>query len=153
MKPLQLIVAEPRGTYDRRPLLVVDASVLAATLFAEPTSVDVRGWMSGHRLCAPVLLNLEIANIAHQKVRRKLMSIEAAHTALDEFEAIDLATYAVPTLEAFGLARHFGLSAYDAAYLWLASALGTPLATYDRQLGNAARIHLHDEPPSTDSPA
>jgi predicted nucleic acid-binding protein len=36
------------------------------------------------------------------------------------------------------------LSAYDAAYLWLAVELKAPLATFDTRLGNAARSHLEN---------
>ena len=36
----------------------------------------------------------------------------------------------------------YGLSAYDAAYLWLAAQLKAPLATFNRKLGEAAQAHL-----------
>ena len=37
------------------------------------------------------------------------------------------------------LARHYGLSAYDAAYLELSIRLGVPLATLDAKLQKAAQ--------------
>jgi predicted nucleic acid-binding protein len=40
------------------------------------------------------------------------------------------------------LAIQHDLSAYDAAHLWLAAALGAPLATFDKRLGTAARALL-----------
>ena len=36
------------------------------------------------------------------------------------------------------LALVWGLSAYDASYLWLAAALKVPLVTFDRQLAAVA---------------
>ena len=40
------------------------------------------------------------------------------------------------------LALRYKLSAYDAAYLWLAAELKAPLATFDEKLGRAAQLHL-----------
>ena len=40
------------------------------------------------------------------------------------------------------LALKYDLSAYDAAYLWLAAELGALLATFDERLGGAARALL-----------
>ncbi len=36
----------------------------------------------------------------------------------------------------------YQLSAYDAAYLWLAAELKAPLATFDAKLAAAAQAHL-----------
>jgi predicted nucleic acid-binding protein len=36
----------------------------------------------------------------------------------------------------------YKLSAYDAAYLWLAAELKAPLATFDEKLAKAATLHL-----------
>lgn len=42
-------------------------------------------------------------------------------------------------IDAVGLARNFGLTVYDAAYLALAQSRQVPLVTLDRKLGDAAR--------------
>ena len=42
----------------------------------------------------------------------------------------------------YALSIRYGLSAYDAAYLWLAGNLQAPLATFDAKLAKAARLHL-----------
>lgn len=62
-----LIVAEPRSAYARRPRLVVDANVIAATLFAESGADSGLAWMQGRKLCAPVLIDFEICNVAVHK--------------------------------------------------------------------------------------
>jgi predicted nucleic acid-binding protein len=45
----------------------------------------------------------------------------------------------------YALAMRYRLSAYDAAYLWLAGALQAPLAT-DAKLAGAARDYLAGTP-------
>jgi predicted nucleic acid-binding protein len=47
-----------------------------------------------------------------------------------------------PPAEALELAAAYSLSAYDAAYLALASQLRAPLVTFDHKLGKAAVRHL-----------
>ncbi len=51
-----------------------------------------------------------------------------------EIVSVDLA-------EAVSIADRFGLSAYDASYLWLARALDAELVTLDKKL-DAARARL-----------
>jgi hypothetical protein len=42
---------------------VVDASALAALLFAEPAAEAIAGGLEGARLAAPSLLDVELANV------------------------------------------------------------------------------------------
>ena len=67
-----LFVAEPPLSSSRRPRLVIDANVLAAVLFAEPNRDEAEAQMRGRTLCAPALLDYELANVALNKVRGKL---------------------------------------------------------------------------------
>lgn len=140
MRPL--IVAESRASYLARSPLVVDASVIATAIFAEARHEEAHAAMRGHVLLAPDVVDLEIANAAVQKIRRGMVDIDAARGALADFAALELARHAVPRDEAFELAIECGLSAYDAAYLWLALAGNAPLATFDERLGTAARDRL-----------
>lgn len=137
-----MVLAEPPAAYARRPRLVVDASVLAAVLFAERGYEHAVAWLQGRALCAPHLVDHELANAALQKVRRRAVSEDAASAALEALAALDLERLGVDGAEVLRLAGRYDLTAYDAAYLWLAAALGAPLATFDERLGAAAKRHL-----------
>ena len=147
MSPNTLFVAEPPSAYGSKPALVVDASVDAAHSFIEPESHSARSWMRGYRLFAPAMLAFELTNVARQKVRRRMISPEAALAALAEFSDMQIESMPVPPAEAFTLAHRYDLSSYDASYLWLASHLQAPLATFDAKLGAAALEHLAGEDP------
>lgn len=138
----KLIVAEPPAAYAQRPLLVVDASVLTAAVFAEAEREQALAWMRGRALCAPQVVDLEMANAALNKLRRKSVTEDAAAAALAAFTALDLERCPVATDGVFGLAVRWKLSAYDAAYLWLAVERSAPLATFDTRLGGAAKACL-----------
>ena len=140
----KLLVAEPPASYAQRPAIVVDASVLAATIFAEAEGEQALAWMRGRALYAPQIVDLEITNVALNKCRRKLASREAAAAALEKFAALDIERRPVATDGVFNLATQWKLTAYDAAYLWLAVELKAPLATFDARLGKAARAHLEN---------
>jgi predicted nucleic acid-binding protein len=138
----RLIVAEPAAAYLHRPRLVVDASVLAAVIFAEPNGPDAHAWTSGRALCAPHLLDAEVANAGLNKLRRRAMPVDAVLGALETFAAIEVQRFVAAPAEVVKLAQRYALSAYDASYLWLAASLGVPLATFDKRLGEAAKTHL-----------
>ncbi len=137
-----LIVAELPPAYQSRLPLVVDASVLTAAVFAESNSEQALQWMRGRALHAPQLVDYELANAALNKLRRKQASAEAAAAALSAFSALDIARRPTALEEVFKLAAQWRLTAYDAAYLWLAAELKAPLATFDARLGEAAKAHL-----------
>lgn len=142
MTRARLIVAEPAAAYLHRPRIVVDASVLAAIVFAEPSGPDAHAWTSGRALCAPHLLDTEIANAGLNKLRRRAMSIDAVLAALEGFASVDVQRFLASPGEVVKLAHRYALSAYDASYLWLAGSLNVPLATFDKRLGEAAKAHL-----------
>ncbi len=139
---MALIIAEPPPEYQSRPVLVVDVSVLTAAVFAESNRDHALQWMRGRALNAPQLVDYEMANAALNKLRRKQATTETAAAALAAFSALDIERRPTAPGDVFRLAAQWGLTAYDAAYLWLAAELKAPLATFDSRLGTAARKHL-----------
>lgn len=136
-----IYIAEPPAAYRQRPPLVVDCSVLAALLFAEVNRDTAVQRMAGRQLHAPFLLDFEITSVALKKWAQGWPedSIEAA---LDDFGQQDIELHRTDVRGQLELALQYELSAYDAAYLWLAAELRAPLVTFDRRLGEAAQRHL-----------
>jgi predicted nucleic acid-binding protein len=147
MSAPRLYVAEPGAAYLHRPRLVVDASVFAAIVFGEANAAEANGWLRGRTLCAPTLVDAEMANTGLSKVRRRQLSLKVVAESLDDFSAYEIERHETPTVAVFEVANRHGLTAYDAAYLWLAASLGAPLATFDAKLGEAAKRHLGGTPP------
>ena len=141
-----LIVAEPGGAYTRRPPLVADCSVIAALVFNETEREQARSTLAGHDIHVPNLIDYEIANVAVKKARHGFE--ELASQALNLYADFRLTRYEVEVNEQWQVAMKHDLSAYDAAYLWLAGALGVPLATFDQKLGEAAQTSLGEFGPN-----
>lgn len=141
MSTPQLIVAEPPAAYAVRPPMVADCSLVCAILFDEPERSTALQWLAGRSLHAPELLAHEVANVALKK-RQRGWPADAVLSALSDFQQLPIDLHATDLPGQFVLAEQHGLSACDAAYLWLASALKAPLATFDRKLGEAAQRHL-----------
>ena len=139
MRPLY--VAEPSMAYAFRPAAVVDSSVMCAGLFNEPEAAQAFAQMAGKSLLAPRLLGYEVISVALKKLRLGATR-EAVERALADYlrHAIEIVDPAHD--EQFALAARYGLTGYDAAYLWLAAELRAPLLTFDKKLGLAAKTHL-----------
>jgi len=121
-----------------RRTLVVDASAIAAILFAEAEAASVAEALSGCRLTAPALITTELASIALKKVRRESMDPEEIAAALAEFANLRVAVVAMAPGGLRGAALASKLSAYDAGYLLLAEELGALLVTLDKDLKRAS---------------
>jgi len=135
-----LIIAEAAGRYTARAPLVVDCSVLAAVLFDEPNRDVAAGALSGKDLFAPELIADELISVAVKKSRHGLDSV--VRQALVDFAELELTRCRSDVHAQWRLALEYDLTAYDAAYLWLAAELGAPLATFDERLGTAGRALL-----------
>ena len=138
-----LYVAEPPALYLVRPPLVVDCSALAGIVFQESWQQKAQQSIAGHALHAPSLLPYEIASVTVKKLRRG----EAhASDGLAQVLDMDIELHEVDAQAVCALAMQYQLSAYDAAYLWLAAELKAPLATFDEKLATAAQTHLSQLP-------
>lgn len=142
----RVLVAEPPPAYLSRPPLVVDCSVLSALLFEEPARDEALRSLSGKTLHAPSLLDHEIVSVALKK-RKSGWPAESIDLALADYavHSIELHRTADHVAQ-YSLAIRYKLSAYDAAYLWLAAELRAPLVTFDEKLATAARTHLASLP-------
>ena len=121
---------------------VVDASAIAALMFGEPQGEAVAGRIEGARLFAPNLLGLELANVCVTKCRRHPRQREALLAAFGLHRRLAIEEVAVEPGTAVEVALATGLTAYDAAYLWLARELGAELVTLDTALERAAATPL-----------
>jgi len=111
---------------------------LAAVLFGEPDSKNMLARLDGHRLFAPTLLPYEIASIARKKLRLYPELHANIFGAVERFEQLDITFETVPPDQAFLVAAEFGITTYDASYLWLARVQGAELVTLDKLLQRAA---------------
>ena len=117
---------------------VIDASALAAIIFAEPDGRAVATSLETATLAAPTLLPFEMANICLKKMRLRpeaRATVLVQFAAWDQFgiELLEIDPYSLPEL-----AEQFGLTSYDASYLSLAQQLDAELVTLDRRLARAA---------------
>ena len=117
---------------------VIDASAVAAVLFAEPSAPAVANRIRGCDLVSPHLLDFEIANTCLSKIRRQPALREALLDAYSAREQFKVETVEVDHPAVLAFALRTGLTAYDASYLYLARTLRVELVTLDRQLAEAA---------------
>ena len=135
--PRPLFVAEPTAVWRARAPLVVDCSIVAASLFDEPDADVATRALGAHSLHAPALLPFEFANVARSKSRAGAPEAKV-QAALQTFDELRIELHPVSAARMHALALTSGLTAYDAAYLTLALALGSPLLTLDQKLATAA---------------
>lgn len=141
---VRLQIAEPTAVYLYRPPLVTDASVIAAALFGEGGQAEAVALLHGRELHAPHLLDHEIASVGLKKLQREKLPSEGIAEALQAYARLPIERHAVDVEATVRIAERYDLTAYDAAYLYVAQQLTAPLATLDRRLAAAARACLAD---------
>lgn len=123
------------------PVKVVDASAVAAVLFGEPEAERIVERIDGFALAAPRLLQFEIASVCLKKIRLHPGNRSAILSAFSLLSEMAIEPADVSPAEVVLLAERTKLTAYDAAYVWLARALGADLISLDEKLLRAARAH------------
>jgi predicted nucleic acid-binding protein len=129
-------------------MIVVDASSVLELLFRTPAGLKVaeRIAPTEETIHAPHLLDLEVIQAVRRYERAGVVDSDRARWALEDLAALDVNRYPHdPMWERIWELRE-NLTAYDAAYVALAEALGAPLLTGDARIANApghrARVEL-----------
>jgi predicted nucleic acid-binding protein len=132
--------------------IVVDASVALAWCFPDEASEyadAVLVALEGRTVIVPAIWALEITNAVLVGERRKRVKRPDVRRFVELLGGLTIVEHsqevADTVINMLPLAREYGLSAYDAAYLDVAARQGAPLATVDgalRQAGRSAGIEI-----------
>lgn len=117
---------------------VIDASALAAVVFAEPEAKAIEARIRGHDLFAPTLLPFEMGSVCLKKLRAHPRQRDAIHARFALLASIPIELSPIEPAAAVEVAELFALSAYDASYLLLARQIQAELITLDTELLDAA---------------
>ena len=126
--------------------VVVDASVALAWCFPDESSnyaESVLVALEGKTILVPAVWSLEIANAVLVGERRKRLNQPDVRQFTTLLESLSLIQDSQPVAnlvnQVLPIARTYGLTAYDAAYLELSIRHAAPLATLDDKLQKAAK--------------
>ena len=127
--------------------MIVDASVLLGAFFPDEAQPQAQLLLRQHaagqvRLKAPRLLLYEVSNAVWQAERRGRILKAQAEEILRTASALQIELLSLEWGEMLPLARRFGRSAYDAAYLTLADRTNDQFITGDERLYNAVHPKL-----------
>jgi predicted nucleic acid-binding protein len=115
-------------------VIVVDASAAVLALLNDG---DARRMLAGDAVAVPHLVDAEVANALRAQVRRGGVSATDAGTALVRWARLGVRRQAIVGLLSRIWQLRDNVSAYDAAYVALAEAIGCPLITADTRLARA----------------
>jgi predicted nucleic acid-binding protein len=135
--------------------IVIDASIAIAWSFPDERdaeSIAAGEYVVRERALVPMLWRWEVQNVLRNAERRSRVTEETTSRILSSLAALPLSVDPASSTVTFGgefrLARRFGLTVYDGAYLELAVRHGIQLATKGAELRAAAeQLDLLWKPP------
>ncbi len=127
--------------------IVIDASVVLKWYLSDEEhgdrALDILDAHASDRiaLCAPALLEFEVANGLVIAKRRIRVGMDDALKAMQGFAELGIELYPLSTLfqKVLDYSDRYNISAYDAAYVALAGDLKTNVVTADKRLFNSTR--------------
>lgn len=124
-------------------MIVVDASAVIDLLLRTPAGrrIEARLFDQPVPLHAPHLLDVEVAQVLRRFVARGEVTPGRGAASLRLLDAFPLRRHPHAPLLARIWALRGNLTAYDAAYVALAEALGAVLITRDTRLGRVPGLH------------
>ena len=125
---------------------VLDNSVVMAWCFEDEDTVyadRVLELLNTETALAPAVWPLEVANALVVSERRERLRTADALRFVELLSGLPITVDGITLAQALrsvlDVARMYGLTSYDAAYLELAMRAGLPVATLDERLSDAAR--------------
>lgn len=115
-------------------MIVIDASALLDAMLGNRSAGER---IAADDVAAPHLIDLEVANAMRHLVRSGRIERPEAIQYVEAMQSADLARYPHHQLLTLIWSLSDNLSAYDAAYVALAQALGVTLVTSDAKLAAA----------------
>jgi predicted nucleic acid-binding protein len=128
-------------------VIVIDSAALVDALTVAPGTDALRAQLAIEELHAPSLLDYEVISAVRGLTLGGHLSVARAGDLLTDFDDLRVVRWAfADPLRRRAFALRNAVSAYDAAYVVLAEALGCPLITRDARLarsaGHEARIEV-----------
>lgn len=122
-------------------MIVTDAGVWVRALVDEGPGDPIRTRLVAEPIvAAPALIDLEFTNVLRGLLTKGSIALPDAEFALAEFLQAPIQRYTHESLVPRVWQLRQNLTAYDAAYVALAEALGVDLLTIDRGIGGAPGI-------------
>src|SRR5579859_2464082 len=121
-------------------VIVVDASAILELLLNRGAAARIRDRMFRRRetLHAPHLLDVEVLQVLRRYNLSGELTDARAEEAIQTFAALPIDRYSHEVLAGRIWQLRANLTAYDAAYVALAEAIGAPLLTTDARLAKSA---------------
>jgi predicted nucleic acid-binding protein len=118
--------------------IITDCSTVMSVILEEGTKQRIISATSGVVLCAPSIINIEVANALSRGFKRKRYKEIQVVQAFAAFKKLKIKTLRINYKGLLSIACAYNIYAYDAAYLEVASRLCCPLISLDSGMQNVA---------------
>lgn len=120
-------------------MIVVDCAAVVDALTAVEGTQELRARLANEELCAPALLDFEVVSALRGLTLGRHLSPTRAEDVLTDFDELQIRRWpSGDSLRRRAFQLRDKVSAYDAAYVVLAEALGSTLLTRDARLAKSS---------------